>query len=92
MSLGRGEDDVQLIEIAEAADERLERLDDAAVFGQQRQDVGVERQTANALDGDERRAEHDREHGKTPAIRGANDRRDERGHSRYAIFTNPSLR
>ena len=56
VALGRGEDDVQLIEVAEPADECPERRDDAAVSRQERQDVGVERQAANALDRDERRA------------------------------------
>ena len=49
VAVRRGEDDVQLIEAAEAREERAERLDDAAVARQQRQHVGVEREPARRL-------------------------------------------
>ena len=46
LTVGRREDDEELIEVAECREKRPERRDDASVLRQQRQHVGVEGQAA----------------------------------------------
>ena len=94
MAGGSGEDDVQLVEAAEAREERPERRDDAAVARQQRQHVGVERQ-ARASPSSERPAATARRRRRSRAARRRWRPRDDRGRPGYArriCYTSPSDR
>jgi len=59
VSVGRSENDVELIEAAEAREKGAERLDDATIARQQRQHIRIEGEAARAFDGDRQRGGDD---------------------------------
>ena len=77
VAFGRREDDIQLIQAAEPRQECPERLENAPIVRQQRQHVGVERQALHAGERDQRGAEHRDDDQRAPAVRPADDCRDE---------------
>ena len=86
MAFGRRADDVQLIEAAEAREEAAEGLDHAAVARQQRQDVGVERQTPRALDRDDQAERHDRHDDRPLAMRPLDDGSNQVSHESNGVL------
>ena len=86
MSFRSREDDVQLIEAAEAREESAECLNHAAVARQQRQDVGVERQAPRALDRDDQPERHDRDDDRAPAMRPSDDGSNQGSHESNGVL------
>jgi hypothetical protein len=88
VSRRRREHDVQLIEAAETPQEGAECLDDAAVARQEREDVGVERESSRAFDRDDQPNGDGADDEQAPAMRPANDRGNEEPHvGWYVTFT-----
>ena len=87
---GRREDDIQLIEAAEAREKGPERLNHRTVVGEQRQNIGVEGQPPRARGGHDDGAEHDGRYDTAMAMRQADDCGDEGAHEMWIVCYIPA--